>query len=431
MSSSLFVRRAVRTLVVACALLGSVGAQAASAVTVRVDDDRAQCPKAAFRRISAALKFVGPGSTVVVCPGAYVGPLRMDKPGVRLIGLSPKRSDVVVVPDPRDPSTPVVEMSAPATTLARVTMRDPVVADPLHAPCSPPLSVLVDNGAGPFTEASVIDNVVVRQRATVSGSSCTFDGVGIEVGGAAPGASPGRARVRNSALAARIFPVQVHAGSTANIKGNLIDGTNTSDNPGLNRSGIGIRSEGDVRIWQNNVSGYVFGVFLQTGTATVGAPGLGNNLHGMDIAVIVEDLVAATVANNNIHANGLGLNTFGSRGSVVTGNVMRGNGGGIALGDSENIFPFRGTDGAVVASNEIRDGGFAISAGSFSSGNRIVANVATNTTCFDFSTGNGTAGTANTWLDNIAENSSPPGLCQRFGPSAGVAAAGATGHIGN
>jgi len=265
----------------------------------------------------------------------------------------------------------------------------------------------------------------------VSGSSCTFDGVGIEVGGAAPGASPGRARVRNSALAARIFPVQVHAGSTANIKGNLIDGTNTSDNPGLNRSGIGIRSEGDVRIWQNNVSGYVFGVFLQTGTATVGAPGLGNNLHGMDIAVIVEDLVAATVANNNIHANGLGLNTFGSRGSVVTGNVMRGNGGGIALGDSENIFPFRGTDGAVVASNEIRDGGFAISAGSFSSGNRIVANVATNTTCFDFSTGNGTAGTANTWLDNIAENSSPPGLCQRFGPSAGVAAAGATGHIGN
>src|SRR4051794_9950464 len=68
MSSSEFVRRAVRALAVACALLVSVGAQAASAGIV-VDDDKAQCPKAGFPTISRALAFAPPGATISVCPG--------------------------------------------------------------------------------------------------------------------------------------------------------------------------------------------------------------------------------------------------------------------------------------------------------------------------------------------------------------------------
>jgi len=124
MSSRVSLRRARRALVVAMGLLGSVGAQAASAVTVRVDDDRAQCPDASFRRISPALAAVPPDSTVVVCPGTYVEALRMNKPGVRVIGLRGRHSDIVLMQAPgADPSIPMVEMSAPDTTLAAVKSR--------------------------------------------------------------------------------------------------------------------------------------------------------------------------------------------------------------------------------------------------------------------------------------------------------------------
>src|SRR5690349_8640008 len=86
MLSPVLFRRAVRALAVAVILLLAGGAPAAFAVTVRVDDDRAQCPGAAFRSIPAALRFVGAGGTVVVCPGTYFGPLRIARAGVHVTG---------------------------------------------------------------------------------------------------------------------------------------------------------------------------------------------------------------------------------------------------------------------------------------------------------------------------------------------------------
>jgi hypothetical protein len=190
------------------------GARAASAA-VQVDDDKAQCPKAGFRTISGALAFVAPGATVVVCPGRYSGPLRMTKPGVSVAGLTGNRRDVVLLPG-FSPSG-IVEMSAPTTTLANVTLRD---RDPLT--CFR-FGVVVDNGPAPLAEAALIENVTVRQDIG-SIHDCPFfaNGTGVEIGGPEAGAVPGPAAVHRSTILGRSDGVAVFAGSTAVIRHNVI-----------------------------------------------------------------------------------------------------------------------------------------------------------------------------------------------------------------
>ena len=46
-------------------------AQSASAATLTVDDDRADCPAAAFTSVQAAVDAAAPGDTVTICPGTY------------------------------------------------------------------------------------------------------------------------------------------------------------------------------------------------------------------------------------------------------------------------------------------------------------------------------------------------------------------------
>src|SRR4051794_24141824 len=122
---SLFARRALRALVVACALLVSMWAQAAFAA-IQVDNDKAQCPKAGYRTITRALADAPAGATVVVCPGAYPEHIQMTKPGLRLVGLTRHSRDVVLrPPKPHRGISEVVLMSAPATSLEAVTVNGP------------------------------------------------------------------------------------------------------------------------------------------------------------------------------------------------------------------------------------------------------------------------------------------------------------------
>jgi hypothetical protein len=414
MSSCSFARRAVRALIVAVVLLGSVGAATASAVTVRVDDDRANCPSAAFRSIPAALRFVGAGGTVVVCPGTYFGPLRIARAGVRVIGLTGNAADVVVHPNPGLPrSVPAVEMSAPGTTLAAVTVRDGV-SGPM---CGAQLQVLVDNGVGPFARASVIDHVMVRAAAASSIGPCPVgDTSGISVGGTAAGARPGRAVVRNSRVGGGGTSLRVGAGSTASIHDNVV-----ADR--FANQAVGIAVVGTARVERNDIFGQATGI-AASGQATIGGPGRGNNIHHHGgFGVFVGGDADAVVANNAIHDNGNTGVVVGSL-AVVVGNAIRRNGfgaGGPGIGLGVHVGIRVAGTGAVVASNDVRDnfsGGIVVVGDA--SANRLLVNVAINNSndsdnplgdCFDPTTGTGTAGTANIWIDNIGAAAFPPDIC--------------------
>jgi Periplasmic copper-binding protein (NosD) len=418
MSLSSFPCRAAGALLAAFVLLLAAWAQVASAVTVRVDNDRAQCPGAAFRSISAALQFVGPGSTVVVCPGAYFGPLRMAKSGVRVTGLTGDPAEVTVRADPRVPrSVPVVEMSAPATTLAAVTIRENSGQPPTCGTAQ--FKVVVDNGVGPFARASVVDNVMVHQGFTNRVSPCLQDTVGVSVGGAAPATPAGRAIVRKSRFAGGKSSVVVGAGSAASIHDNVV-----SSPPSFNEFGVGIVVAGNARIEHNNVSGQGDGVRVDGGHATIGGPGRGNGLHqNKGTGLALEGDADAIVADNAIAGNGNDGVEMSTRGAVVVvGNTIRLNGFGLGGGAGIRVR----TTGAVVASNDIRANHEGIVVDTDGSQNRILANVAIDNAhnapgtgpndCFDATTGTGTAATANTWIDNIGLSSSPPEICSPPSP---------------
>jgi parallel beta-helix repeat protein len=64
--------------------------------SIIVDDDRAQCPQAAYTSISAAVQAATPGTTIRVCPGTYDGGVVIDKSQLTLQAQGAPRSVKVV-----------------------------------------------------------------------------------------------------------------------------------------------------------------------------------------------------------------------------------------------------------------------------------------------------------------------------------------------
>lgn len=64
----------------------AVGPVAAGPRTLVVDDDRQQCPNAAFTSITAAITAASPGDTIRVCAGLYRETVVVDKAGLSLRG---------------------------------------------------------------------------------------------------------------------------------------------------------------------------------------------------------------------------------------------------------------------------------------------------------------------------------------------------------
>jgi len=201
---------------------------------------------------------------------------------------------------------------------------------------------------------------------------------------------PGRAIVRNSTILAPGAGVDVIGDSTASIGHNVI--ANHFGDSEHSDAAVMVRG-GSATITSNDVSGYFFGVLIPAGQAAVLSNTIHDNLTGVEVGNFsgAGGAGTATVVNNDIHHNAL----FG------------GGRGGVEVS----------SDGSIVSANRVHDNaGHGISVTPTASGNQILANVATNNDCSDSSTGNATAGTANTWLNNIGPSSFPPGICLPPGP---------------
>jgi parallel beta-helix repeat protein len=385
MWSSSVPRRAARALALAFVLLLVAGGPSASATTVRVDNDRAQCPGAGFRTISAALRFAAPGTKILVCPGLYREQLRMSTAGVRVVGLTGDPHDVIVrapaplVPLPALPA--IVEMTAPSTALENVTV---------HGNDS--IGVFVHNGPGPIDDASVISNVRLRK----TGQARALSNIGVQVGNPfnlfdTLVFDPGRAIVSDSRYDGTGSAIAVHAGSTAQIRGNVLVGTRGS---AAEQRGIALgdpdfvldQPPADVDVRDNEIVGFSH---VESGPSP--------DESGSSIGIFVEGHVTGTVGPNRIFDNRVGIWLSG-RGTTVADNIVRDNTLAGILLDA-----FKAQDNQLLR-NVARNNGLGAPPG--------VPPDVVRGDCLDFSTGTGTAATANTWTDNLGGSSFPGGLCR-------------------
>ena len=91
--------RRLKLVLLTVAALTLFGASPAAAATLRVDDDRAQCPDAAFTTVQSAVTAAGSGDRVQVCPATYREQVRIDGPGkngLRLEALRPLQAVIQV-----------------------------------------------------------------------------------------------------------------------------------------------------------------------------------------------------------------------------------------------------------------------------------------------------------------------------------------------
>jgi nitrous oxidase accessory protein NosD len=372
---------ALSWLVLAISVVWAAPATAAGERTTHyVDDDGRAGPaqgcdgsRRAFTFIQRAIDVSGPGDIVRVCPGRYrqLVVIPRDKEGLRLISTVPAGA-VLVAPAALAQYRAVVQVDAP-----RVTIRGFQLDVPTTGHCREVQYAILALYHG-------MDVVINGNRLrTVGGQPygpCGY-GNGISV-------YRGARVVGNTVDGAKYYAI-VSNGRDAVIARNTIHARSVAT---CSLTGIAVYNH-ESRVAFNRVIGT--------------APAIQSLCYGIVQAYEVRGLV---VHGNLIrHAlDGLALGN-GATGAQVTENVVLDSGRrGMLLYhmfDSDIVGNrVRGSrgDGIVVTDMSrnlrVRDNDFRGSPG---------------TDCNDFTTGAGTSGTANTWTDNIGDESRPEGICER------------------
>jgi hypothetical protein len=350
----------------AAACLLAIGATPASAKQHLVDDDKAQCPKADFTSIQAAVNAASPGDKVNVCPGEYEEQVRVsNKDGIE---LNSTRTWQAVI------KFPVV--TTPPNALVHIQNSDDVevngftITGPFHtsgcvAPALTSQGVFVDNS----DDAEIRGNHVTKIKNANPALYGCQDGIAVLVG-------------RGS----------VNSVGSADLKFNLIDdyqkGGVVVDNAG---------SEGDVSFNAVEAAEDVQSIVAPNGIqVSRGATGkvdhnvVSENKYTPQTTVgsgilLFQAAAGTRIEHNKVFDNDVGVNLFDQDQALFAHNSS-----------DKNTF-----DG-LFADEDSRDNLFkensAFDNGEFD--------------CDDVSTGTGTAGTANRWIGNRGETDNPDGICR-------------------
>lgn len=203
--------------------------------------------------------------------------------------------------------------------------------------------------------------------------------------------------------------IQISGGATASVENNDVSG-NVYTPASVVSTGILLFAPGDTTVENNTVHANDVNIYDFLSTSDVRIKNnetFGGTFDGIDVV----SSSGATVENNTAHDNlfdGIYLNDTGT-GNTLKDNELRSNGeDGINLDDADN-----NTLNDNKTNGNSRDG---VHAAISSTGNTIQNNDAKSNTqfdCRDMSTGGGTAGTANFWLKDKGQTSSPPGICKK------------------
>lgn len=353
--------------------LSAAAAPAAQARTLLVDDDGVQCPAAQHRAIVDASAVAAAGDTIRVCAGDYGEELFVNKPRVRVVSV-PRGAARLLRPN----TSPIVGLFARGIRFEGFT----VTPQAFPADCSS-FAPAIYVGSGSAT----IDHLDVQ-----------LDDGACELGGrpAAVAVDAAQLTLDHSTIAAPADGhAQVQAVSVSQSRYMVQRSTFNGIDGGVR---VVDASRGSIRA--NRISGSGLPLIDIGPTFERRVPG--------DYVVQGNRLEAVRAANG---ASAVGIRIANP--SLVRSNTVSGADAGIV----------QGSFGATISDNVVdvpppgAFGSTGILLGEGSADNRILRNVvrapAFTAACDDRSSGDGTAGTANTWLANRGDGTSlcplPPG----------------------
>ena len=357
------------TLGVSAAELATVGPQSSSPGDgpnmFIVDDDRAQCPNAAFTTIQSAVLASGAGARIKVCPGLYqeqvdIGP---GHDGLTLYSQQPRQAIIKAPPVMADPGDIVRIHGVQNVSVRQFVITGPL-PDTLFCSLLTRTGVRVDQGAS----ALLRDNRITEIRSTSPALRGCQNGIGVLVGRNFEGTT-----------------------GTAWITHNQIDR--------YQKGGIVVdRAGSSATIDHNSI------------------------VHGPpDVIVIAPNgIQISRGAGGQVDHNVVTENNGGASG---TGILVYQAGSGLVQVDHNDVFrnddgiSFYETDNGTVSHNDSHDQLFwdGLFMDANSQGNTIDHNDAFlnfEHDCHDDSTGGGTAGTANFWIHDKGNTENRPGLCK-------------------
>lgn len=383
-------------------VLPAAPSQALTVLTV--DDDGVQCPTATFTSIQDAVDAASAGDEVRVCPGQYNESVSVPgtKPNLQLTGPA-------VAPR----GTACHQAGAPDPTQQAIIENPDIVATVQLNADGVKFSRFVvqgnTSGAGVFTPAGNSGYQVLQNRVEGNVFGIYFNSNGTTLSEAeqncvrennAAGASTGNGIYSDSGL------------ENADIETNTLFNHDTS---GITLTGATAAVDGvDVRT-NNSLQDDSLVALFETGNVDVQRNTSRDNTGSA--IFLGPDNTQAVITSNNVTAaaRGVRANAADFVGPPSTNITI----------STNNIKDSTGTHGISAAVDSLRqsvisrnistnNAGDGISLAAGNGSNHLERNNASlnlGFDCFDATTGSGTAGTDNTWINNLGAVASPPDIC--------------------
>lgn len=361
--------RLIRRVVLIIVLLGGAAwndMTPVHAATLVVDDDRLQCPGAPFTSIQAAVDAAAPGDSIEVCAGTYA----------EQVVLGPGKDDLTL----RSAQPQAAEIRAPATLSAggiifvngarNIAIHEFRITGPFAVTGCAPSTLSGIRLEGGVTAAISKNHIAGIRPADPALDGCRF-AYAINVVGAAQG--------------------QQGPPNSVTLEGNLIEG--------YLRGGIVVTgANSNARIAANR--------FVGDGpTPVYGQFGM-EILRGAAVDITANDISRHQYTGpQSVQSSGITLVELS--GNVrVEGNRLSNNDRGISL--------FQVSNATIGMNQAVGHLLWGIGAFTNAADNTLRLNLARDNEagdCIDHTTGDGTAGTANSWGINVGSTSTPEGIC--------------------
>jgi parallel beta-helix repeat protein len=368
-----------------------------------VDDDKVECPNAQFTSISAAVLAAAPGAAILVCPGIY----RESVPIVLRAGLTiqaQKRALCNTADDSSNEAIVIYNKSLNGGNPAEgFDIESPnVTLDGFKVEPDP--TIVVQNGVGIFS-SNLFAGYDIRYNVVKNNTM----GIYVNSDGSAPTYVRGNCSLNNNLpLAGAGNGVYSDRGlSNAQITNNFF----TGDQNGAITIDTFLTTPHDIAITHNaSVNDGSIGTFASAGPAAYNLTVDYNEVIGSVGSGIVTFNVTQSEYAYNYVANGMfnGVSLHATNNSRVDKNEAVGfQLNGIRIGDT--------SDNNTVANNRsVKNKMAGLAATAASIGNTIQGNHMNGNApdCYDDTTGAGTAGTGNSWVNDFGFTENRPGLCK-------------------